>query len=51
MPDWIGSLLGLCALVALIGVAFRQGTRPSRKKGRDDWPEAGPPGGEETLLP
>ena len=27
MPNWMGPLLALCALVGFIGFAFRQGTK------------------------
>jgi hypothetical protein len=27
MPDWLGPLPALCALVGFIGFAFRQGTK------------------------
>lgn len=27
MPNWLGPLLALCALVGFIGFAFRQGTK------------------------
>ena len=51
MPNWLGPLLALCALVGFIGFAFRQGTKVTPSKDNtDNWPGnaggGGPPDGD-----
>lgn len=44
MPNWIGPLLALIALIAFIGFAVRQGTKTSRDRtdnGGSDLPGMG----------
>jgi hypothetical protein len=47
MPNWLGPLLALCALVGFIAFAFRQGTKVKPDKDNpDNWQGSG--GGQAT---